>query len=124
MIDTQNSISSLYYISVDKLRNLCICEIFVLSHLLITIYRVEVCIKFTFISSLSLSQIRIARAMMQTQVQLLVLFLTLIHSIASLPPYIIKQHDEKEVLFKTPSKGSNPRPFSLFCEAKGDPPPK
>jgi hypothetical protein len=61
---------------------------------------------------------------MQKRVHLFVLFLAFIHSTASLPPYIIKQHDEREVLFKITSKGTNPRPFSLLCEAKGDPPPK
>jgi hypothetical protein len=61
---------------------------------------------------------------MQKPVQLLVLFLALIHATSSLPPYIIKQHDEREVLFQIASKGNHPRPFSLGCEAKGDPPPK
>lgn len=87
--------------------------------------------KFTFISlsvialRLVVVQNKIARATMQKPMQLLVLFLLgLIHATTSLPPYIIKQHDEREVLFQITSKGNHPRPFKLVCVANGDPPPK
>ncbi|KAG5683012.1 hypothetical protein PVAND_012322 [Polypedilum vanderplanki] len=66
----------------------------------------------------------LCKSNIRLQLNLFTLLLALIHNGSTLPPFIIKQHDGREILYKVASKGNHPKPFSLLCEAAGDPMPR
>lgn len=54
----------------------------------------------------------------------LILFSTTVIAVIGLPPVIIKQPVDTEILFKVSLSGDRHRSFEIECEADGDPSPK